>query len=65
MRPHVCTPWPLTVFATCRVVSLARLGLMPNPEEWAIYVDCIEALSGSLDGAYSAPPLSSKGENKF
>lgn len=33
--------------------SLANLGYLPSPEDWAVYADCIEALSGQLQGLQS------------
>jgi hypothetical protein len=35
---------------TSTLSSLAGLGFLPSSEDWAVYADCIQSLSGTLQG---------------
>jgi hypothetical protein len=35
---------------TSTLTSLAGLGFLPSSEDWAVYADCIQSLSGTLQG---------------
>jgi hypothetical protein len=35
---------------TSTLSSLSHLGFLPSSEDWAVYADCIQSLSGALQG---------------